>query len=172
MKDLKDVLKQKREEIVGRWFEAVLNTYHEDARGPMRKTEAQFTNPVGFNFREGLEGLFDSVLQGMLPDTVTGFLNAIVRIRAVQDFSPSQSLSFVFQLKTILREAAGPELAGDPKAAAELLRLDEVIDDLALYAFDLYMECREKIYGLKAQEARDMTFRLLQKAQLIAGHEE
>ena len=170
--DLTDALKQKKDEIVGRWFEAVLNTYHEDARGPMRRTEAQFTNPVGYNFREGLDGLFDAVLQGMLPDTITGFLNAIVRIRAVQDFSPSQSLSFIFQLKTILREAAGPELSADAKAAEEYVRLDGVIDDLALFAFDLYMECREKIYAIKAQEARDMTFRLLQKAQSIAGHEE
>jgi hypothetical protein len=34
-----------------------------------------------------------------------------------------------------------------------------------LYAFDLYMGCREKIYDLKAQESRNMTFRLLQKVQ-------
>jgi len=138
----------------------------------MRRTQAQFTNPVGFNFREGLEGLFDAVLQGMLPDTVTGFLDAIVRLRAVQDFSPSQSLSFIFELKKILRAAAGAELSGDPETADELVRLDGVIDDLALFAFDLHMECREKIYALKAQEARDMTFRLLQKAQLIAEHQE
>lgn len=170
--DLQGTLRQKREEIVQRWFDAVVNTYHEDAREPLRKTKAQFTNPVGYNFRQGLEGLFDGVLQGMLPDNTTGFLDAIVRIRAVQDFSPSQSLSFIFQLKHILREAAGPELAADSQAAAELVRLEGVVDDLALFAFDLYMQCREKIYDLKAQEARTMTFRLLQKAQLIAEHQE
>lgn len=162
-----ETLKQKRAEIVDRWFEAVLNTYHEDARGSLRRTKAQFTNPVGYNIREGLEGLFDAVLQGMLPDKVRGFLDAIVRIRAVQDFSPSQSLSFIFQLKNILREAAGPELAGEPKNAAEFFRLDGVVDDLALYAFDLYMECREKIYDIKAQEARSATFRLLQQAKIL-----
>jgi hypothetical protein len=54
----------------------------------------------------------------------------------------------------------------------ELAKIDSVIDDLALFAFDLYMRCREKIYDLKAQEARDMTFRLLQKAQAMADNEE
>lgn len=169
---LTEILKLKREQIVDQWFEAVITTYHEDARGSLSRTKAQFTNPVGYNIREGLDGLVQAVLQGMLPDTVRGFLDAIVRIRAVQDFSPSQALSFIFQLKNILRAAAGDEAAGDPKTATELTRLDDVIDDLALFAFDLYMECREKIYDIKAQEARSMTFRLLQKAQVIAGHED
>jgi hypothetical protein len=34
------------------------------------------------------------------------------------------------------------------------------------------MRCREKIYDLKAQEARNMTFRLLQKAQLLDKEQE
>ena len=34
------------------------------------------------------------------------------------------------------------------------------------------MKCREKIYDIKANEARSMTFRLLQKAQLIVENQE
>ena len=169
---LKDILRERKPAIVTKWFETVVATYHEETRGPLRKAKAQFANPVGFNLAEGLDGLFDAVLQEMLPDTVSTSLDVIVRIRAVQDFAPSEAVGFIFQLKRILRDELGPEAAAATGAAAELAKIDGVIDDLALFAFDLYMRCREKIYDLKAQEARDMTFRLLQKAQSIAGHEE
>jgi hypothetical protein len=170
--DLKDVLKEKRQDIVKAWFESVLSSYHADARGPMRRVQAQFTNPVGFNIAEGLEGLFDALLQEVIPDTVSTFLDAIIRIRAVQDFAPSDALAFVFSIKKIVREHAGKERLAEPAFQQELAAFDRVVDDLALYAFDIYMRCREKIYDLKAQEARNMTFRLLQKAQMITENHE
>jgi hypothetical protein len=48
-----------------------------------------------------------------------------------------------------------------------LLLFESKIDDLALLSFDIYMKCREKIYELKSNEVRNMTFRLLQRANLI-----
>jgi hypothetical protein len=51
----------------------------------------------------------------------------------------------------------------------QLSAFDSTIDDLALYAFDIYMKCREKIYELKANEAKNATFRLLQRAKLMEG---
>jgi hypothetical protein len=162
---LQDALKEKKPLIVQKWFEAALATYHEDARGAMRRTRAQFTNPVGFNIAQGLEGLFDALLQGMISDTISTFLDAIVRVRAVQNFAPSEALAFLLRIKQIVREELGSELSADRGMVEELIKFDGVADDLMLYAFDLYMGCREKIYDLKAQEARDMTFRLLQKVQ-------
>jgi hypothetical protein len=170
--NLKDALRERKPAIVKQWFEAVVATYHEETREPLRRTKAQFANPAGFNIAEGLDGLFDAVLQEVLPESVATSLDVIVRLRAIQDFAPSQALAFVFQLKKIIRDALGPELTDNAAMRAELAVVDGVIDDLALYAFDLYMRCREKIYDLKAQEARDMTFRLLQKAQAIADKQE
>lgn len=169
---LKDILRERKPDIVKAWFEAVIATYHEETREPLRKAKAQFANPVGFNLAEGLDGFFDAMLQEMLPDTVSQSLDVIVRIRAIQDFTPSEAVGFVFQLKRILRETLGTEALAAPGAAAELAKIESVIDDLALFAFDLYMRCREKIYDLKAQEARNATFRLLQKAQAMADKQE
>jgi hypothetical protein len=169
---LKDVLRDRKPAIVKKWFAAALESYHADARGPMRRVEAQFTNPVGFDLDQGLNGLFDAVLQGLLPDEASTFLDAIVRIRAVQDLAPSEALAFLFRLKGIIRDELGPELLAGPGAQEELSALNGVVDDLALYAFDLYMRCREKLYDIKAQEARNMTFRLLQKAKLLTENQE
>lgn len=169
---LKQVLHEKRSDIVKNWFDSVLETYREESRGPLRKQNAQFANPVGFNLAKGLEGLFDSILKGMMPSEVSTQLDTIIRIRAIQDFTPSQAVAFIFQLKGILRRALGEDLLRDAVVAAELRALDAAVDDLALYAFDLYVRCREKIYDLKAQETRNATFRLLQKAKIITENQE
>ncbi len=169
---LKDVLKQKKPAIVQKWFDAALANYHRDAQGLLRKTKAQFTNPVGFDLAQGLDGLFDALLQGMISDNVSTFLDAIVRIRAVQDFAPSEALAFLLRIKQIVREELDQETLAEARILDALAAFDGAADDLALYAFDLYMRCREKIYDLKAQEARNLTYRLLQKAQSIEEKKE
>jgi hypothetical protein len=169
--NLKDLLQEKRAAIVTAWFESVVETYHEETRGPLRKQNAPFTNPVGFNTAQGLEGLFDGLLKGMMPAETSRFLDAIVRIRAVQDFAPSEAIRFIFRLKDVVRK----ELAGalqDPKVSADLVPFEAAIDDLALFAFDLYLQCREKIYDIKAREAQSATFRLLQQAKILTERQE
>ena len=168
---LKNLLHENRSAIVNQWFEVVVGTYQEQTRGPLRKQTAPFTNPVGFNIVQGLEGLYDGILKGMIPTETSRFLDGIVRIRAVQDFAPSEALRFIIELKNVVRKVLAEALR-DPATAGDLAAFDSAVDDLALFSFDLYMQCREKIYDIKAKESRDMTFRLLQKAQLITENQE
>ena len=169
--NLKDLLQEKRAAIVTAWFESVVETYHEETRGPLRKQNAPFTNPVGFNTTQGLEGLFDGLLKGMMPAETSRFLDAIVRIRAVQDFAPSEAIRFIFRLKDVVRKELAEALQ-DPAISAELVPFEAAIDDLALFAFDLYLQCREKIYDIKAKEAQSATFRLLQQAKILTERQE
>ncbi len=169
-KSLRQLLAEKREGLVKKWYETVVETYPDDVKTFMRNTSAQFTNPMGYNFAHGIEGLFDGLVKGLLPDAVADFLDGIVRLRAIQDFAPSEAVAFIFRLKGIVRD----ELRNDPRGgalAAELAEFDSAVDDLALYAFDLYMKCREKLYDIKAREAQKATFRLLQKARIITGED-
>jgi hypothetical protein len=169
--NLKDHLTEKKTDILKKWFDAVAETYPSEASTFLKKQKAQFTNPVGYTLSEGVEHLFDALMQGMLPDTVSRFLDSIVRLRAIQDFAPSEAVSFIFHLKKIIRNELGTEILNQQGIAEELTAFESAIDDLALYAFDLYMKCREKIYDLKANEARSMTFRLLQQARLIVDNQ-
>ncbi len=170
--NLKNHLSEKKASILKKWFDAVADTYAEDTAGFLKKKKAQFTNPVGYTFAEGLEGLFDALLQGMIPETVKTFLDGIVRIRAIQEFEPSEAVAFIFQLKKVVRQELGAELLQQPGMTEELASFDSAIDDLALFSFDIYIKCREKIYELKANEARNMTFRLLQQAKLIVDDQD
>jgi len=170
--NLKQRLMEKKPAILKRWFDAVADSYQRDTAGFLKKQKAQFTNPVGYTFAEGLEGLYDALLQGMMPDTVNSFLDSIIRIRAIQEFAPSEALVFIFQLKKAVRQELGSEVLKQQDVSGELESFDSAIDDLALFAFDIYLSCREKIYDLKANEARHMTFRLLQQAKLIVDNQD
>ncbi len=170
--NLKEHLTEHKSAIQKKWFDGVAGTYPTETSTFLKKQKAQFTNPVGYTLSEGIEHLFDALLQGMLPDTVTRFLDGIVRLRAIQEFTPSEAVSFIFQLKKVIRQELGAEVLQQEGIAEELAAFESSIDDLALYAFDLYVKCREKIYEVKANEARRMTFRLLQQARLIVDNQD
>lgn len=169
---LKSQLRAKKSAIVKKWFDAVAETYPDNTSAFLKKQKAQFTNPVGYTLSEGLEGLFEALLKGMIPDTVSSFLDSIVRIRAIQDFKPSEAVAFIFLLKKIVRQELESEVLKQQGMNEELAVFDSSVDDLALYSFDIYITCREKIYELKANEARNMTFRLLQQAKLIVDNQD
>ena len=169
---LKTYLLDRRSDVLKQWFNAVAETYPNETSALLRKQKAQFTNPVGYTLMEGLEHLFDALLQGMLPDTVSRFLDSIVRLRAIQEFAPSEAVMFIFRLKKVVRQELGSQILQQQGITEELTTFDTSVDDLALYAFDLYVKCREKIYELKANEAKNMTFRLLQQARLIVDKQD
>lgn len=173
--ELKTLLSGKRSVILEKWFNLILESYPPDASGFLRSQRNQFTNPVGNTILKGTEGLFDKLLGEMDSDSeeaVSLFLDNIIRIKAIQDFTPSQAISFIFDLKKVIREELKNENSGvESRISGELLKLESRIDELALESFDIYMKCREKIYDLRAKEFQDKTFRLLQMANLISDPE-
>lgn len=162
---------KKRSAILQRWFDVIVETYPVDTSSFLKSQQDRFANPVGAAISQGIEGIFDEILhQGMDTEKVSAFLDNIIRIRAVQDFSPSDALAFIFLLKKVVREEIKKELH-ESHIADELLTFESNIDDLALLSFDIYMKCREKVYEIKANEAKNGTFRLLQRANLICDPE-
>jgi hypothetical protein len=144
----------------------ILETYPSDTSNFLKKQKNCFANPVGYNISQGINGIFDELLNEADTDKVSPFLDNIIRIKAVQDFFPSQAMSFIFLLKKALRESLGNKIH-ETHISEELLLFESKIDNLALLSFDVYMKCREKIYELKSNEVRSMTFRLLQRANIV-----
>ena len=163
---LEKQLTKKKDAIVKDWFERVSRTYAPDTAQFLNSVQDSITNPVGQSLRVGLAGLFEQLLVGPDREAVKTFLDPIVRIRAVQDFSPSQAIAFVFILKTVIRDHLKNELS-DSRTAQSLIAFYSKIDSLSLYAFDIYMECREKIYELKANVERDKVYKAFVRAGLI-----
>jgi len=163
---IENLLEQRKAAIVKKWFDLAIQSYPADTSRFLKTQKDPFANPVGQTVLRGLEALFDTLLQGPDADTISSFLDPIIRIRAVQDFTPSKAVSFIFSLKQVIRENLTKELK-DAAMVLELLNLESAIDDLALLAFDIYVECREKIYELKANQEKASTFSAFKRAGLI-----
>ena len=169
--NLNDLLSEKKSAILKRWFDAILESYPADTSNFLKRQKNRFANPVGYAISQGIEGLFGEILQGIDSEKVSPFLDNIIRIKAIQDFSASQAVSFIFLLKKVIREEFEKEIK-ENQFSVELAALEVKIDELALLSFDIFMKCREKIYDLKAEEIKRMTFKLLQRANLICEIQE
>jgi hypothetical protein len=165
---LEEFLSEKRPAIVEKWFQLILATYPDDTTNFLKTNKDPFRNPVGHTIFQGIEKILDELINGINIERVSPFLDNVLRVRAVQDLSPSQAVSFIFSLKSVIRE----EIESDKNFAAsleELRELDSRIDSLALASFDIFMKCREKIHEIRANELRRMTFRLVQRANALGG---
>jgi len=150
---LNHLLAKKKKAILHKWFDRVLETYPIDMQGFFRQQSDRFSNPVGSTIFVSLEGLFQELLKKGDYGRVRSFLEDILRIRSIQDFSPSHAVVFLPLLKGILKGEIGEEVRQN-RLYEEWLELESQIDEFLLLAFDIYMECREKVFQLKTQELR------------------
>jgi hypothetical protein len=162
---LKTLLLQNKTAIVKRWFDLVLETYPADTVTLMRKEQNQFKNPVGATFSREIETLFKQLCEGNQHGECRAPLDAILKIRSVQDFSPSKAVGFIFQLKMAIEETLKSEIFREQNLEA-WRAFQSRIDALALQAFDIYMDCREKICEIRVNQAKaekEMALRMMER---------
>lgn len=163
---LKDLIEGKRSVILEKWFDAIIETYPTDATGFLKNKKDRFSNPVGHTISSGIEGILDVLVGVKELSEDLPFLNDIIKVRAIQDFPPSKAMIFIFLIKKVVRETLEKEIRQN-QIYNSLLSFESKIDDLALFAFDIYVKCREQIYELKTDELKRMTYTLLKKANLM-----
>ena len=162
---LENLLSQNQKAILKRWFDLILETYPGETASLMRKDRNQFTNPVGFTISKEIEALFKGLLGDINLAGLSTSLSAILKIRSIQDLSPSQAVGFIF----LLKKAIGETIQGEGQKETiqdEWLRFQSKIDELALHAFDVYMDCRERISEIrvkKAQAEREVAFKMMER---------
>lgn len=150
---LAQLLRSKEAAIVGRWLEEVLATYPERAAEAFGRQTDPFANPVGHSLRVGTQAIFDAVVDGADDAEARSALTDIIRIRAVQELPAARAAGFVFGLRRAIR-AELPEAVSDPQWSAEWAQLDNHIDRVALAAFDIYVDCRERVFQLRVDEVK------------------
>ncbi|MDY6971421.1 MAG: RsbRD N-terminal domain-containing protein [Thermodesulfobacteriota bacterium] len=162
---LENLLSDKRSSIIKEWRDAIIATYPENAQRFLRNDKDRFSNPVGHIFGKDLEDLYDGLIKEWDSERISSCLDNIIRIRAVQDFKPSLAVGFVLQLKKLIKEKLEGK-AQNNGLSGELQALEDRIDEMALLAFDIYNQCRQKVYEIRVNQVRNHVGRLLEMANL------
>lgn len=131
-------------EIAERWLERTLASYPAKVQPFIAAEKDPFRNPIGNTLRRSLETLVNESLGAMDSQALGTAVDELIRIRAVQDFTPREALRFLFHLRSAAADSA-IELPADFAAR---------VDEIALLAFDKYMSCREQIFNLRTRELR------------------
>jgi hypothetical protein len=163
--ELQNLLSRNEPSILKRWLNLILETYPADTATLMRKETNQFTNPVGSTISREIEVLFKKLCEGGQLEACKASLDSILKIRSVQDFSPSKAVGFIFLLKRAIGETLKNEICKE-SIMDEWLKFQSRIDDLALQGFDAYMKCREKICEIRINQARaekEMAFKMMER---------
>ncbi|MGD9610756.1 MAG: RsbRD N-terminal domain-containing protein [Desulfovibrionaceae bacterium] len=169
MPKLMEFLATHKEAVLDQWLALVLETYAPETATLWKKKKDPFANPVRRKLESGMRGVVEGLLaaQGAPDVAVFGpYLDEMVRVRAVQDFTPSQAVSFIYLLKKVMRETLWPHVA-EHGLLVELLALESAIDVLALFCLDIYCQCRESIYQLRVSQVKRQYDRLLKRANLV-----
>lgn len=166
--NLESFLLKEESAIARKWFQMIADTYPAETARLLVKEKNQFANPVGQTIHHAVTGIVAEMLRGNDPDKIAPLLDRIIRIRAVQDFTPSQATAFIFRFKNIIRETLQDEIRENRISRDDLLTFEAKVDELALLAFNIYAQCREKLYEIRVNEVKNRTHRLLQRANLIA----
>ena len=146
---LEVLLAPKKKAIVQKWIDQVLDSYGSPEFFKTQKD--RFANPIGSTISRGLQNLFVILVEERELGEAAKPLEEIIKIRAVQEFSPSNAVFFVYLLKNIVREEMSKEQNRE-EVLGTLSVLDSRIDKVALMAFDFYMDCRERLHRIRVNE--------------------
>lgn len=162
---LASLLEENRETILGRWFELIAETYPGVTSQFLVKQKDRFRNPVGHAITESIGPIYDQLVSALDTDRLRDALDGIIRIRSVQDFTPSETIGFMFGLKGVIREVIGDQIQG-PEGWNDLSDLESRIDRVALLAFDKYTECREQLHQVRNREIQNRAMKVLKRVKV------
>lgn len=165
--ELRELLRRHRQTIRGKWYQLVLGTYPEETSSLLTK-KGRISNPIGYVVSEAVDSILDCLIKGAGREELSSSLFPIIQVRAVQNFSPSEAVSFVHLLKDAVRGA----LEGDREAVNRkaLRKLDAAVEELVLVSFDIYVKCREKIFEVREGELKRNLYMLLRQSGLVEHH--
>jgi hypothetical protein len=164
-------LEQEQSTILEAWFDLMVESYPADSHGFLKDQKDRFANPVAYEFRQGMKGMYEALIHGMERDAIFSCIDRIISIRAIQDPLPSRVIAFIFLLKTVIRTHLEAEIR-EKLFPDELREFESQIDGLALLCFDVYMKRREQLHEIRVHEVKNRVSGLMRKAGLIAELEQ
>jgi len=162
-----NLIQENKSIIVDNWFSEIASNFPSETIPFLKKKNKQFSNPMGYNLFQGVESIVDYLTGQKTIDEASSALEEMIKIIAVQNWSAEQSLSFMYDIKKVFINLLGGHIEKQG-LLGDWINLESEIDYLTLKAFDLFMQTRERLYDIRANQMRNRTFRLLQQANLLS----
>jgi hypothetical protein len=157
-------LKERKSEILDSWLDRILDSYPADTAALWKKQKNRFANPVGQTFVDATKIILDELVNSMDAQVLCKQLERIIKIRSIQDFTPSQVVQTVFLLKPVLRQEF-KKAYQDVELVADLREIEDRIDQVALFAFDVFTNCRDKLCQIRVDEVKRQVHTLMRRSK-------
>ncbi len=146
------------DDILKDWLDTFLSIFPTDKNNFLKKNKDSFTNPIRGIASVSLKNILDEILNDFDEKKIQKELDAVLRIVAIQEMSPSLSLSFILPLKKIIKKH-------DKKSV--LKDMETKIEKTLFMAFDVFVLIREQIYKLRAEHVRNRTLNILERKNVL-----
>ena len=168
---LEQALFSRKGAILEEWRRLVLATYAAETAAFLTSEKDPFCNPVGHVLNQTGDALFEIAMAGMERERTEENLRDIVRVRAVQDFSPSWALSFVDAMRKAIRQEILP-IVVEKTGFSQLLCIESRLDEAMLVAVDLYVARKKQIDDIRIKEVKAEKERLLRLIRAMGRGED
>jgi hypothetical protein len=162
----KEYFFDKKDKILDDWLKHLMLHYDYNKLDYLEKEKDPFLNPVKYIFTSALESIFAYIFDGEELEAVYQNIEKLIKLLALNGPKASEALGpFVF-FKHYINALFMSSFSLEEKME-EYNEIMNIFDNLLLKIFDMYVQCREKIYEVRINEIKRMTFPLLERSGLI-----
>jgi len=148
--------------ILQKWNQSIIDSYPQESGKYLLENKNKFSNPVGYTIENSLKPILEAVKDMSFDEKAKKSLDDIIRIRAVQDFSPSDALGFIKSLRAIIISELSSNIDYSP-GKGDFLKLDRIFDEISSFSIDTYVDLRERIFRIKSNETRNGFERMIER---------
>jgi hypothetical protein len=149
--ELSRLLEKNRPAILKKWLVEIFDTYPADTSRFLKGQEDRFANPVGYTITANAGYILEGLIKGVDAGQLSACLEQIIRIRAVQDFTPSQAVSFMDSLKAVIASQVKMQIH-KYNLWDEWAEFETRIDGLTQCAYELHTEMKQRIAIIRTRE--------------------
>ncbi|MFH1049528.1 MAG: RsbRD N-terminal domain-containing protein [bacterium] len=155
-------LQENRNALIAKWQQAIIDTYPEGAGKFLSVNKNQFGNPIGFTLNQELPKIYDE-LTGKMDNAILNLsIESIIKLRAVQDFSPSEAVGFINLLKNIVVDETQAMMT-KKSFIDSYFTFEKNIEIANGIAFEKYLEMKLKLSEIKINEVRKRNQRMVDR---------
>ena len=149
--ELSKLLEKNRPAILKKWLDAIFDTYPADTSRFLKSRQDRFANPVGHTITANAGYILEGLIKGVDAGQLSACLEQIIRIRAIQDFTPSEAVSFIGSLKTVITGQLKAEI-NKYALLDEWAEFENRINGLTERSYELHTEMKQRIDIIRTKE--------------------